>query len=165
MLQDDPNFLPELDLAPLDLDMMDIDAMAMGASQGSTLSPHNSQLAGVGIGSPEDVGGLIIPPSASSSLGSSVGGGQRGFSVRGDSGAGSRMGHPGLLDDDLGLVIDDDGNLRMTDAPPRQPLAPFARGPATSVGGRDAGPGSVGQVGQDEVNADPYLSELLLNAF
>ena len=133
MLQDDPNFLPDFDLMPLDLDRLDFDMTTTEDSQRSTLSPHSSQLTGVGIGSQRDIGGLIIPASASSLIGGPVGG-VGGFSVRGDSGAGARAGVGGLFDDDLGLAIDDDGNLRMDDAPPRQPRAPFPRGERTDFG-------------------------------
>ena len=133
MLQDDPNFFPDIDLVPLDLANMDLDLSTIGASQGSTLSPHNSQLAGIGIGSPEDVGGLIIPPSASSFIGGPVGG-LDDFDIRGDSGAGSRIERGGFLDDDLGLVIDEEGNMVMTDAPPQQPRAPLVSGEATGFG-------------------------------
>ena len=145
MLQDDPNFLPDFDLVPLDLDRMDFDITTTGGSQGSTLSPHNSQLAGVGIGSPEDVGGIIIPPSASSLYGGPVGG-MGGFGVRGDFGAGSRVERPAFLDDDLGLLIDEDGNLQMTDAPPRQPKGPLPRGESTGLA---AGGSAVGFLAED----------------
>ena len=113
---------------------MDLDVAGLGWSQGSTFSPHNSQLASAGIGSPEDVGGLIIPPSASSFLGGPVGGVGR-IGMRGDSGAGSRTDRPGFLDDDLGLIIDGEGNMQMTDVAPRQPGAPSVRGESTGYGG------------------------------
>jgi hypothetical protein len=106
---------------------------ALGGSQGYTLSPHNSQPADAGIGTPEDVGGLIIPPSASSFLGGPVGGAGR-ISVRGDSGAGSRADRPGFLDDDLGLIIDEEGNVQMTDAQPREIGGPSVRQESTGFG-------------------------------
>lgn len=126
VLQDDPNFLPDFDLMPVDLDRLDLDMAMAEDSQRSTLSPHSSQLSGIGFGSQQDIGGLIIPPSASSFLGGPVSG-FGGFSVRGDSGAGTRVDQHGFLDDDLGFAIDDDGNLRMSEAPTRQPRAPAAR--------------------------------------
>lgn len=133
MLHDDPNFFPDLDLMPIDLDRLDFDMTTTEGSQRSTLSPHSSQLTGIGIGSQHDIGGLIIPPSASSLIGGPVGG-VGDFSVRGDSGAGARLDVGSFYDDDLGLAIDDDGNLRMDDAPPRQPRAPFPRGETTGLG-------------------------------
>jgi hypothetical protein len=150
MLQDDPNFFPDLDLVPLDLDRMDLDLTTTGGSQGSTLSPHNSQLAGTGTGSPEDIGGLIIP-SASSLYGGPVGG-IGGFSVRGDSGAGSRVERPRFLDDDLGLLIDEEGNLQMTDAPPRQPRVPLTRGESTGLGAGGSDIGFQAAGGEEQQN-------------
>ena len=133
MLEDDPNFNLDVDLAQLDLDAVDFDMGAFGGSQGSALSPHNSQLPDAGIGSPEDVGGLIVPPSASS-FGGTVGGAGK-ISVRGDSGAGSRAKRPGFLDDDLGLIIDEEGNVQMIDMAPRQPGGPSVIGESTGYGG------------------------------
>ena len=133
MLQDDPNFFPDIDLVPFDLDGMALDISTTGGSQGSALSPHQSQLAGAGIASPDDIGGLIIPSDGSSLIGGPVGG-MGGFSMRGDSGAGSRIERQAFLDDDLGLALDEDGNLQMTDAPPRQPRVSHVRGEPTSAG-------------------------------
>ena len=132
---------------------MNYDMGALGGSQGYTLSPYNSQPADAGVGTPEDVGGLIIPPSASSFLGGPVGGAGR-ISVRGDSGAGSRAGRPGFLDDDLGLVIDEEGNVQMTDAPPRETGGSNVRRESTGfgVGGSRIGIASGGiQDGQEMV--------------
>lgn len=134
MLQDDPKFFPDIDLVPFDPEGIALDVSTIGSSQRSTLSPHNSQLANVGMSSPDDIGGLIIPPDDSSLIGGSVSG-VGGFGMRGDSGAGSRTERQAFLDDDLGLAIDEDGNLQMTDAPPRQPSMPHVRGETTSVGG------------------------------
>lgn len=125
ILQDDPNFLPELELLPLDLDNLDFTTDQQSQRSGSFLSPHSSQLT---TATPQDIGGLIIPGSASSFSGGPVGGG---LSVRGDSGAGTRLGSglfQLLLEDDLGLNIDDDGNMRFDDeAPARQARAPSGR--------------------------------------
>lgn len=126
MLQDDPNYLPDFDLMPVDLDRLDWDMTTTDNSQRSTLSPHSSQHTGSAIGSQYEIGGLVIPQSASSLLGGPVGG-LGGFSVRGDSGAGGRL-DIGGLDDDLGLAIDDDGNLLFIDEPRRQPALPSVRG-------------------------------------
>lgn len=111
------------------------------SQRSSIFSPRNSQRDGSIIGSQQSVGGLLIPPSTSSLLGGPVGG-AGGFSIRGDSGAGTRIGSgyfqqnepEGLLDDDLGLTVDADGNVHMEDRPIRQP-----RGPSTRVDRTDAG--------------------------
>lgn len=149
MLQDDPNFFPGIDLVPFDLESMGLDISTTGGSQGSALSPHNSQLAGTGIGSPDDIGGLIIPPDDSSLIGGPVGG-VAGFSMRGDSVAGSRIERQAFLDDDLGLSIDEDGNLQMMDAPPLQPKAPHVKRGPTSGGRAGSGLGLVFDGGQQE---------------
>nr|OQO28495.1 hypothetical protein B0A51_03307 [Rachicladosporium sp. CCFEE 5018] len=136
VLQDDPNFLPELDLLSLDFDAQ---MAGMGDSQRSTLSPRSSQLAAPFA----DIGGILIPQSASSFAGGPVGGG-RAFSVLGDSGAGSRIGSgafqqrqhepEGLLEDDLGMIIDEEGNVTMVeDMPARQSKAPMEHLNRTSV--------------------------------
>ena len=149
MLQDDPNFFPDIDLVPFDPEAMNLDITTAGGSQGSTFTPHKAQLAGVGIGSPDDIGGIIIPPDDSSFIGGPVGG-MGGFSLRGDSGACSRIERQAFLDDDLGLAIDEDGNLQMTDAPPRQTRAPLVRGEPTSVGRVTSGFGLEFGGGQQE---------------
>ena len=133
MLQDDPNFLPDFDLMPIDLGRLDFDMTTTDDSQRSTLSPHSSQLTGGGIGSQQDIGGLVIPPSASSLLGGPLGGGGD-FSVRGDSLARTRLDARGGLDDDLGLLIDDDGNIFQGEAPSRQAPGPSVRGERTEFG-------------------------------
>ena len=77
----------------------------------------------------------MMPASASSFPGGPVGGGGK-SSARGDSGAGSRIGAGffqqdeahGMLEDDLGMQIDADGNFvldeDMPSGPTRQPRAP-----------------------------------------
>lgn len=156
MLQDDPNYLPDFDLMPVDLDRLDWDMTTTENSQRSTLSPHSSQQAGSAIGSQYEIGGLVIPQSASSLLGGPVGG-IGGFSVREDSGAGGRL-DIGGLDDDLGLAIDEDGNLLFIDEPRRQPALPSVRGEridggsASSYVRRDGGPV------QARVASDPVSS-------
>lgn len=108
VLQDDPNFLPDFDLMPVDLDRLDFNATSGEESQ-RTLSPHDSQISL----SQHYAGDLIIPPSASSFLGGPVGG-FGGLSVRGDSGAGRRFEPAGFLDDDLGISIEPDGTMLMS---------------------------------------------------
>ncbi|OQN96453.1 hypothetical protein B0A48_17509 [Cryoendolithus antarcticus] len=137
VLQDDPNFLPELDLLALNFDAQ---MAGMGDSQRSTLSPRSSQLTAPFA----DIGGILIPQSDSSFAGGPVGGG-RAFSVLGDSGAGSRTGSgaphepEGLLEDDLGMVIDEEGNVTMVEDMPAQqseaPVRSVERISALSVGG------------------------------
>lgn len=125
---------------PLDLDRLDFDMTTTEDSQRSTLSPHSSQMT---IGSHHSIGGLVIPQSASSFVGGPVGG-LGGLSVRGDSGAGVRSGlfqpreHEGFLEDDLNMVIDEDGNIRMDDAPVCQPRGPSERADRTDLGSEAA---------------------------
>lgn len=129
ILQDDPNFLPGLELLPLDLDNLDFVTDQQSQRSGSFLSSHSSQLT---TAPQQEIGGLIFPGSASSFAGGPVGGG---LSVRGDSGAGTRLGSEffqqepeGLLEDDLGLTIGEDGNIDFNDAAPaRQARAPSGR--------------------------------------
>jgi len=95
-------------------------------------SPHSSQAT---IAPPQEIGGLIIPGSASSLFGGPVGGGFSSLSVRGDSGAGTRLGSAafqqeseGLLEDDLGLIIGEDGNMQFEEeVTARQARAPSGR--------------------------------------
>ncbi len=103
---------------PLDFARLEADLLAKGDSQRSTLSPYNSQRTILLDSSQHDIGGLIIPPSASSLLGGPVGGLEN-FGIHGDLGGGTRVNISGL-DDDLGLAIDEDGTLRMPDEPPRR---------------------------------------------
>ena len=133
VLEDDPNFLPELDLLQMDLDdptmLIDRDSMQSPA----TVTPDNSQHQQAFL--PVVAGGLMEPASASSFVGGPVGAGYA-FSVRGDSGAGTRIGSgffqqdepQGLLEDDLGMQIDADGNFVLDEDLPatitRQPRAP-----------------------------------------
>lgn len=116
------------------MDLDNLDGLTSHASQrsASTLSPHSSQLT---IAPLHEIGGLPDPQSASSFAGGPVGG-TGGLSIQGDSGAGTKLGSGlfdrqenfGLLDDDLGLVIGDDGNVFIEeDRPYRQPRAPSGR--------------------------------------
>ena len=78
------------------------------------------------------------PPSASSLVGGPVGAGYA-YSVHGDSGAGTRIGSglfqqdepQGLLEDDIGMQIDADGNFVLDEDLPavnsRQPRTPSGR--------------------------------------
>jgi hypothetical protein len=112
--------MPELDLGAMELDQMELDLTVNEKSQYSSLSPHDSQLTNGGIASHHEIGGLIIPQSASSFIGGPVGGFDD-ISVRGDSGAGRPRAGRTTLNEDIGLEIDDDGNLIMNDAPSRPP--------------------------------------------
>ena len=113
-LQDDPNFLPELDLLPMDLDIataiVDLDlrrSSDLFTPQGSQEKESPLQYSG---------GALMAPLSVSSSLGGPIGG--TGY-VRCDQGSGTpveggflhRDEPQGLLEDDLGIQIDADGNF------------------------------------------------------
>lgn len=136
---------------------MNVELSAMEASQHSTLSPHESRAVGLNNTSPQNMCDLMIPNSASSFVG-----GLDIFGMRGDSGAGSRMGHKTSLDDALGLEIDEDGNLVMSGAPSQQ----YDRVPASRKSG--AGEESVGRsmqsqhahkpIGQDKMVSRPSQS-------
>lgn len=142
VLEDDPNFLPELDLLQMDLDdptmLIDRDSM----QSPTTVTPDNSQHQQVFL--PVVAGGLMEPASASSFVGGLVGAGYA-FSVRGDSGAGTRIGSgffqqdepQGLLEDDLGMQIDADGNFVLDEDLPatitRQPRAPSGQIDRTDI--------------------------------
>ncbi|CAK4034916.1 unnamed protein product [Lecanosticta acicola] len=122
MLQDDPNFLPGLDFMPLDLDNLNhVSSGALEETQ-ETLSPHSSRT----HSSQHSFGGLDLPASQSSLIGGPVGGLDL-LSARDGSARGGKSGPAQLLDDDLGLTIDDDGNIHMDDHPVRQPRAPSDR--------------------------------------
>lgn len=130
ILQDDPNFLPDFDLMPLDLGRLDFDTPTAGESQRETLTPYGSQH------TPDwqqHSGGLILPQSVSSIVGGPVGG-FGSFGRRGDSGVGSRYEHAALLDDDLGLSFDPEGDVAMVAGPVRQPAGPAIRGERTDPG-------------------------------
>lgn len=135
MLQDDPNFLPDFELMPLDFGDLGLGNAVLDGSQAATLSPYNSQLTGAGIGTPQEIGGLQIPPSASSFVGGPVRGsaGLGDLSARSGSAAARRV-DIGGLDDDLGLAIDEDGNLLIADEQVRQPTVASVRGERTEVG-------------------------------
>ena len=143
ILEDDPNFLPEFDLLQMDLDdplmLTGLDSLQSPA----TITPDNSQRQDAFL--PDLVGGLMMPPSASSLVGGPVGAGNA-FSFRGDSGAGTRAGSggffqqdepQGLLEDDLGMQIDADGNFVLDEdmpaLPMRQPRAPSGRVDRTDI--------------------------------
>lgn len=133
VLEDDPNFLPELDLLEVDLEVPDLVTDLESLQDSSQATPEDSQRS---HGFVQDLGGaLMMPPSASSFAGGPAGGGRQ-LSVRGESGAGSRIGSGlfqqdeahGMLEDDLGMQIDVDGNFvldeDMPTEPIRQPRAP-----------------------------------------
>lgn len=142
VLEDDPNFLPELDLLQMDLSgttmLTELDSLQSPA----TITPDNPQRQDAFL--PDPTGGLMEPPSASSLVGGPVGAGYA-YSVRGDSGAGTRIGSgmfqqdepQGLLEDDLGMQIDADGNFVLDENLPamdtRQPRQPSGRVDRTDV--------------------------------
>jgi meiotic recombination protein REC8 len=136
MLEDDPNFLPELDLLQVNLEMPDLVTDLDSLQESSQITPKGPEGSQRSYGLDQNLAGaLMMPPSASSFPGGPVGGGRK-SSVRGDSGAGSRIGAGffqqdeahGILEDDLGMQIDADGNLVLDEdmpaAPVRQPRAP-----------------------------------------
>jgi hypothetical protein len=108
----------------------------------ATITPNNSQRQDAFL--PDLAGGLMEPASASSLIGGPVGAGHA-YSVRGDSGTGTRIGSgffqhdepQGLLEDDLGMQIDADGNFVLDEDLPavdtRQPRAPSGRVDRTDI--------------------------------
>lgn len=153
MLQDDPEFLPDFNLLPQDFDRMDAAFGLLEEAQHSVLSPHHSQRTSVGTASIHDIGGLVIPPSASS-YGTGPLGGPNGFSSHGDSNAGLRT-HIGGLDDDLGLVIDEDGNIQILDGEVHHTPVPLQRDARTRMGSPSSGmrgQDGLGQIGDDYVS-------------
>jgi len=133
MLEDDPNFLPELDLLQVDLEISEMPTDLDSLQDPSQVAFESSQR---NHGLVQDFGGAVMmPPSTSSFPGGPVGGGRQ-LSVRGDSGTGTRIGSGlfqqdeahGMLEDDLGMQIDADGNFvldeDMPTDPVRQPRAP-----------------------------------------
>jgi meiotic recombination protein REC8, fungi type len=121
MLPDDPNFLPDFDLMPIDLNQLNFDVTtAAGESQHSAFSPHNSQTT---------IQGINAPGRSSSLIGGPVGGIGGSFGVRGDFGAGrAANAGPFLLEDDLGMQVDDAGNIDFLDvAASRQLPGPTGR--------------------------------------
>jgi hypothetical protein len=133
MLEDDPNFMLELDLLQVNLEMPDLVTDLDSLQESSQITPEGPEGSQRSYGLDQNM--AVMPPSASSFPGGPVGGGRK-SSVRGDSGAGSRIGAGffqqdeahGILEDDLGMQIDADGNLVLDEdmpaAPVRQPRAP-----------------------------------------
>ncbi|KAK4913475.1 R8 protein [Elasticomyces elasticus] len=161
LLQDDPNFLPDFDLVPIDLNQLELNfnPSVHGESQGSILSPYNSQqMVNSNGGTPmlNDFG------RSSSLVGGPVGGGGSGFGIRGDSGRGGRVGgqsewmvEDGLDVDDLGLIVEDDG---MGVDPARQSSVHAGRGMGTDVGGSGSRAGGAG-LGGDAGGQDDGLMQ------
>ncbi|SMR42052.1 unnamed protein product [Zymoseptoria tritici ST99CH_1E4] len=111
--EDDPNFIPGMDL--LDLDQVNFDQMDVEDGAQSLLSPHNSQTTNR---SQQSIGGLMLPPSQSSFAGGPVGGGFGSFGITGDSGRGSkiRSTQPAqLLDDEPMWTVNNDGTMSFDD--------------------------------------------------
>ncbi|KAK4952922.1 R8 protein [Elasticomyces elasticus] len=119
LLQDDPNFLPDFDLVPIDLNQLELhfNPGVHDESQGSVLSPYDSQQMVGSNGGSQHTPMLNDFGRSSSLVGGPVGGrGGSEFGIRGDSGRGGRVGgqsewlvEDGLDLDDLGLVVEDDG--------------------------------------------------------
>ncbi|KAK3066170.1 R8 protein, partial [Teratosphaeriaceae sp. CCFEE 6253] len=137
LLQDDPNFLPDFDLVPLDLDQLNFDfnvtSIAGDDSQHSTLSPHNSQ----SFASQQSLPVLNFPARSSSLVGGPVGGGGS-FGVRGDLGSGVRH-HELYLDDDLSITVEADGTMRFSEGPINHFAAQSARADGVDLELTDSG--------------------------
>ncbi|KAF2773553.1 hypothetical protein EJ03DRAFT_101404 [Teratosphaeria nubilosa] len=140
VLPDDPNFLPDFDLIPMELHQLDLDVSSGGAfaaeSQSSILSPHNSQVT---------VNSINIPAGPPSYL---IGGpgGEGSFGIRGDSVTGQRAG-TGLPLEDAGIIIDAEGHFSFDEAPS---ASRQAAAPQVPVDDRMQ-PGSASSVEQDYV--------------
>ena len=134
ILQDDPNFLPELDLLPVDLGDAVMFTGLESLQSPDTVTPVGSQRQDPSL--PDLGGDLMMPPSASSFVGGLVGAGDA-YSVRG-SGLFRQDEAHGMLEDDLGMQIDADGNLVLEEdfplATQRQPRAPIGRVDRTDIG-------------------------------
>ncbi|KAI7207265.1 hypothetical protein KC343_g6614 [Hortaea werneckii] len=127
VLQEDPNFLPDVDLLPVDLDQLNLDVSTLAEdSLRSTLSPHNSQISL----SSQPIGGLPIRGVSSSAGGGSIAGG-RGFSMQDGSGFGARAEPAAMLEDDF-FEVAPDGTMLFSDA--RQPVGPVAGADRTDLG-------------------------------
>nr|POE79385.1 hypothetical protein CFP56_07450 [Quercus suber] len=133
ILQDDPKFLPDFNLMPVDLDLLDFETTAIGGSQRATLSPYGSQH---DLSSPRYNGGLVLPQSDSSFYGGGPMGNFGSFGFQDNSGPGSgpaaRYKHAALLEDDLGIALDLDGDLVMDRGPIFEP-ASFANLPGNTA--------------------------------
>ncbi|KAK7513792.1 Rec8 like protein-domain-containing protein, partial [Phyllosticta citriasiana] len=143
LLQDDPSFLPEFALEPLDL-AMDISAANASFTSGSnTLSPHASRRSrsitlDEHLGGP--FGGLNIPTSDTGA------GDFGGFVVPSDDGAGIRA-HGGSshiqddgFDPNTDFAFDADGNLIEHDLPQQTHQTPRVGSASQSVAGGSARP-------------------------
>ncbi|KAK5705288.1 R8 protein [Elasticomyces elasticus] len=140
LLQDDPNFLPDFELVPIDLKQLELhfNPSVHDESQGSVLSPYDSQQMVGSNGGSQHTPMLNDFGRSSSLVGGPVGGGGS-FSIRGDSGRGGRVGgqsewlvEDGLDLEDLGLVVEDDGTGGDGG---RQGSVHTGRGVGTDVGG------------------------------
>ncbi|KAH9845878.1 ubiquitin c-terminal hydrolase [Teratosphaeria destructans] len=137
VLPDDPNFLPDFDLIPMELDQLDLDVISGGAlaaeSQSSILSPHNSQAT---------FNSINIPPGPPSYLIGGPAGRGGSLGIRGDSGSGHRASTRLPLEDE-GILVDAEGEISIDEASSasRQAVAP--QGPVERMQ-----PGSASSIGQ-----------------
>lgn len=138
VLQDDPAFMPGLDLMNMDLDdlnfgQLNIDSTTLHEDLQSSLSPQSSQMTNA---SQHSIGGLMLPPSASSFAGGPVGGSDL-FGLRANSESGTNVQPARMLEDDL-FIVGDDGTMNFDDVPVRQSSAgAHANLPAESNDGGD----------------------------
>jgi hypothetical protein len=120
-LEEDPNFMPGMDL--LDLDQLNLDNVELDDGVQSLLSPHGSQTTSR---SQQSISGLMLPPSQSSFAGGPVGG-FGSFGMLGDSGRGSnhRSTQPAqLLDDEPLWTVNNDGTMNFDDVEGEQQPSP-----------------------------------------
>jgi meiotic recombination protein REC8 len=126
ILEDDPNFLPELDLLQMDLDEPTMLTGLDSLQSSATITPDNSRRGGAFL--PDLGGGLMIPALASSLVGGPVSAGMA-YSARGDSGVGTRIGSGFFQQDEPQGLLEDE-----VPAPPvRQPRAPSGRVDQTDI--------------------------------
>ncbi|KAI6883831.1 hypothetical protein KC360_g4819 [Hortaea werneckii] len=156
VLQEDPNFLPDFDLLPVDLDQLNFDVSTLAEdSLRSTLSPHNSQISL----SSQPIGGLPIRGVSSSAGGGSIAGG-RAFSTRDGSGFGARAEPAIMLEDDF-FEVAPDGTMLFSDA--RQQGEPTAGADRMDVGSvsshvrRDHAQGRVGPDILGQMDDDGFI--------
>lgn len=169
VLEDDPNFLPELDLLQIDLGDSTMLTGLDSLKSPATNTPDNSQRLDALL--PDHAGGLMEPPSASSLVGGLVGAGYA-YSIRGDSVAGTRIGSglfqqdepQGLLEDDLGMQIDADGNFVLDEDLPAM-NAPKPRAPSGRVDRTDILSDTASARVRAEHAGGQHVADLVSNSF
>lgn len=107
-----------INLENLNLSDLNLDSTTLNDVSQSNLSPGSSRMT---IASQQSIGGLMLPPSASSLSGGPVVGSDL-FGIRGNSELAANIQPARLLEDDL-FVIGDDGTMNFDDLPTRESSA------------------------------------------